>query len=134
MSRIRTFYQVLGDSYYENPFTVSIGPFLILISFSFPVGSVIWYILILLAFGLSCCQSFRIRRKYGREMQKSGYSFVSFLPLILILAYLLTGAAHYFIMIAAGLVFLYDVARIYIMDKKMTKEEGNDDPGGFKKP
>lgn len=74
MSRIKTLFQKFFDSYHENPFIAAIAPLLILISFSFPVGSIIRYILVALAFGLFCGQSFRVRERYGEETQKTAIS------------------------------------------------------------
>lgn len=135
MERIKTLFQKFFDSYYENLFIASIGPFLILISFSFPVGSAIRYGLVLLSFGLSCCYAFRVRVRYGKETHKQSYPFVSFVSLALLLIFLLTRVVYYFILIAAGIVFLFDLVRCYIMEKRMTAEEKDDDDlGHFKKP
>lgn len=134
MSRIKTLFQSFFDAYRGNPFIAAIAPLLLLISFSFPVGSAIRYVLVALAFGLYCCCSFRVRERYGEETQKNCYPFVSFIPLVLLLTFLLSGAVYYFILIAAGIVFLYDLARVYIMEKRMTKEDEDDDPGSFNKP
>ncbi|WP_050699433.1 hypothetical protein [Anaeromassilibacillus senegalensis] len=134
MSYLKMLFQKFFDYYHGNPFIAAIAPLLILISFSFPVGSIIRYVLVALAFGLFCGQSFRVRERYGEETQKKCYPFVSFIPLVLLLAFLLTGAVYYFILIAAGIVFLYDIARVYVMEKRITKEDEDDDPGSFEKP
>lgn len=134
MNHIKTFFNKLLNAYYKSPFAASISSFLVLVSFSFPVGSVIRYVLVFLAFGLFCGQSFRVRERYREETQKNCYSFVSFIPLALLLIFLLSGAVYYLILIAAGVVFLYDGVRMYIMQKRMTVDEDDNDLGGLTKP